>query len=104
MIHCAGAARPRHREEPQMPATDTGVKLNFSTEWKYAPAPETAKVQIAPRYDLFIDGKFTAPAKGAYFDTINPSTEQKLAEVALATPEDVDRAVKSARRASDKTW
>jgi hypothetical protein len=40
------------------------VKLNFSTDWKYAPAPETAKVQIAPRYELFIDGKFTAPAKG----------------------------------------
>jgi aldehyde dehydrogenase (NAD+) len=87
-----------------MSQTETGVKLNFSTDWKYAPAPETAKVQIAPRYELFIDGKFTPPAKGEYFDTINPATEKKLAEVASATPEDVDRAVKSARRAYDKTW
>ncbi|MEA2734486.1 MAG: aldehyde dehydrogenase, partial [Humisphaera sp.] len=81
-----------------------GVKLNFATDWKYAPAPETAKVQIKPRYELFIDGKFAAPAKGGYFDTINPATEKKLAEVASATGEDVDRAVKSARRAYDKTW
>ncbi|MEA2709500.1 MAG: aldehyde dehydrogenase [Phycisphaerales bacterium] len=81
-----------------------GVKLNFSTDWKYAPAPETAKVQIKPRYELFIDGKFSAPAKGGYFDTINPATEKKLAEVASATGEDVDRAVKAARRAYDKTW
>jgi hypothetical protein len=57
-----------------------GVKLNFSTDWQYAPAPETARVQIAPRYDLFIDGDFRAPAKGEYFDTINPATEKKLAD------------------------
>ena len=81
-----------------------GVKLNFATDWKYAPAPETAKVQIAPRYDLFIDGEFVAPAKGEYFGTINPSNEKKLAEVPLATGADVDRAVKAARRAYEKTW
>ena len=88
-----------------MSQTETaGVKLNFSTDWTYAPAPETAKVQIAPRYDLFIDGKFVAPARDEYFDTINPANERKLAEVALATGPDVDRAVKAARRAYDKTW
>src|SRR5215213_5595404 len=87
-----------------MTETDAGVKLNFSTDWQYAPAPETAKVQIAPRYELFIDGKFTAPVKGEYFDTINPATEKKLAAVAQAGPDDVDRAVKAARRAYDKTW
>src|SRR4051812_13885627 len=78
-----------------------GVKLNFATDWKYAPAPETAKVSLKPRYDLFIDGQFVAAAKGAYFDTTNPATEKKLAEVALAGAEDVDRAVKAARRAYD---
>ena len=89
-----------------MTQTDTGngVKLNFATDWKYAPAPETAKVQTRGRYELFIDGKFTAPAKGQYFDTINPATEKKLAEVALATGEDVDRAVRAARRAYEKVW
>src|SRR5256714_5904245 len=81
-----------------------GVSLNFATDWKYAPAPETAKVTVSPRYELFIDGKFVPPAKGEYFDTINPATEKKLGEVALATAEDVDRAVRAARRAYDKTW
>src|SRR2546423_15124701 len=78
--------------------------LNFKTDWSYAPAPETAKVQIQPRYDLFIDGKFVPPVKGEYFDTINPATEQKLAAVALATPEDVNRPVKSARKAYGTGW
>ena len=81
------------------------IALNFSTGWTYAPAPESAgHAKIAPRYDLFIDGQFVPPAKGEYFDTINPATEKKLGEVALATGEDVDRAVKAARRAYDKTW
>src|SRR5687768_9533637 len=81
-----------------------GVKLNFATDWTYAPAPETAKVDIRPRYDLFIDGKFTPPTKGKYFETINPANEKKLSEVASATSEDVDRAVKAARRAYDRVW
>src|SRR4029453_12309960 len=51
-----------------------------------------------------IDGQFTAPAKGDYFDTINPANEKKLGEVALATGPDVDRAVKTARRAYDNVW
>ncbi|MDQ3440158.1 MAG: aldehyde dehydrogenase family protein [Planctomycetota bacterium] len=59
---------------------------------------------MAPRYDLFIDGNFVPPAKGQYFDTINPATEKKLGEVASATGDDVDKAVKAARRAYDKTW
>src|SRR2546430_10784360 len=80
------------------------VKLNFSTDWKYAPAPETAKVEIRPRYELFIGGKFVAPVGGKYFDTINPANEKKIAEVGLGTQEDVDRAVKSARTAHDKVW
>ena len=81
-----------------------GVKLNFATDWAYAPAPETAKVEIKPRYDLFINGKFVAPTKGKYFDTINPANEKKLAEVAPATAEDVDKAVKAARQAHRQDW
>jgi aldehyde dehydrogenase (NAD+) len=80
------------------------VTLNFQTDWQYAPAPETAKVSIEPRYELFIDGRFVPPARGGYFDSINPATEEKLTEIASATQEDVDRAVKAARRAYTKTW
>ena len=85
-------------------AAGNGVKLNFSTDWTYAPAPETAKVEIKPKYDLFIDGQFVPAAKGGTFATTNPANEKKLADVALATQEDVDRAVKAARGAYDKTW
>ncbi len=81
------------------------ARLNFSTDWTYAPAPESAShAQIKPRYDLFINGKFVAPAKGEYFDTINPSNEKKLAEVGQGTGEDVDKAVRAARSAYDKVW
>lgn len=79
-------------------------KLNFNGSWDYAPSPETVRVEIAPRYQLFIDGKFTAPKSGKYFDTINPANEKKLAEVAMADAADVDRAVKAARRAYEKVW
>src|SRR5256886_4811600 len=87
-----------------MTVSNQSVSLKFDTDWSYAPAPETAKVSIKPRYDLFIDGKFAAPAKGQYFDTINPANEKKVAEVASASPEDVDRAVRAARHAHDKVW
>ena len=40
------------------------VSLNFATDWTYAPAPETSKVEIQDRYDLFIGGRFIPPAKG----------------------------------------
>ena len=81
------------------------VQLNFSTTWSYAPAPESAAhVKVAPRYELFIDNRFTPPAEGGYFDTINPATEKKLSEVARATAADVDKAVAAARRAYEGPW
>ncbi|MDQ1394440.1 MAG: aldehyde dehydrogenase, partial [Acidimicrobiaceae bacterium] len=36
--------------------------------------------------------------------TVNPATEEVLAEVAVAGPQDVDRAVQAARQAQEKTW
>jgi aldehyde dehydrogenase (NAD+) len=53
---------------------------------------------------LFINGKFEKPSSKKYFDTINPATEEKLSEVADANAADVDKAVKAARVAYDKTW
>ena len=81
------------------------VTLDFSTGWSYAPAPEsTDHIAIKPRYDLFINGEFTAPSSGKYFDTVNPATEKKIAEVANANEKDVDKAVKAARQAYEKYW
>ena len=72
--------------------------------FEYAPAPESVKAPIREQYGLFIDGKWTAPRGGQYFDTINPATEETLARIAYATDEDVDRAVRAARKAYDKYW
>ena len=84
---------------------DNTLKLKFETARNYAPAPESkAAAQINPRYDLFINGKFEKPLSKKYFATINPATEEKLSEVAEANAADVDRAIKAARNASDKTW
>ncbi|GIV08432.1 MAG: aldehyde dehydrogenase [Fimbriimonadales bacterium] len=73
--------------------------------WAYAPAPEARNiVQIQPRYGLFIDGAFVEPRSGRYFTTVNPATEETLAEVAYADAEDIDRAVQAARRAYETLW
>jgi acyl-CoA reductase-like NAD-dependent aldehyde dehydrogenase len=69
------------------------------TDWTYAPAPESrAIVDIKASYGLFIDGEFV-DGHGHPFKTVNPATEETLAEVAEADEADVDRAVKAARRA-----
>ncbi|GLW29548.1 aldehyde dehydrogenase family protein [Actinoplanes regularis] len=68
--------------------------------FEYAPAPESRSVvDIADSYGLFIDGDFESPKDGSVFKTVNPATEEVLAEVASAGTEDVDRAVAAARRA-----
>ncbi|MFC4118274.1 aldehyde dehydrogenase family protein [Nonomuraea zeae] len=67
--------------------------------FEYAPAPESRDVvDLKPSYGLFIDGEFV-DGGGPAFKTINPATEESLAEVATATSDDVDRAVQAARKA-----
>ncbi len=72
----------------------------FKASWKYSEAPEsTSHIQVQKKYDLYIDGEFTKPVKGKYFDTINPANDEKISSVAEATNEDIDLAVKAARKA-----
>jgi aldehyde dehydrogenase (NAD+) len=72
--------------------------------FEYAPAPESRSiVDIKPSYGLFIDGEWTAGTGGA-LKSVNPATEEVLAEVSLASAADVDRAVAAARRAYDTVW
>ena len=76
----------------------------FQASWTYDEAPEsTDHIQIKKQYELFIDGKFILPVKKNYFDTIDPSTNKKIASVAEASLEDVNKAVKAARKAF-KGW
>jgi aldehyde dehydrogenase (NAD+) len=75
------------------------------TRFDYAPAPESrAIVDVRSSYGLFIDGQFVDPVDGPPFKTVNPASEEVLAEVSAAGPQDVDRAVKAARRAYTRTW
>lgn len=72
--------------------------------FEYAPAPESRSVvDLRPSYGLFVDGEFV-DGGGSSFKTVNPATEEVLAEVAEADEADVDRAVAAARRAYQRVW
>jgi aldehyde dehydrogenase (NAD+) len=72
-------------------------------ETDYAPAPETAKVEIASRYDHFINGRWVPPSGAkrdeGYIGTINPANEKVLSQIAQGSDQDVDAAVRAARKA-----
>jgi aldehyde dehydrogenase (NAD+) len=81
-------------------ATTSSVpQLIFGDLWEYDPAPETADPKLKSKYDLFIGGKFVAPKSGKYFESINPATEEVLAQIALANQADVDAAYQAAQKA-----
>ncbi|MCM3569961.1 aldehyde dehydrogenase family protein [Neobacillus mesonae] len=55
--------------------------------------------------ELFIDGRFVPSVSGKTFETLNPATEEVLAVVCEAQEEDIDLAVKAARRAFESgSW
>ncbi len=73
--------------------------------FEYAPAPESrAIVDLESSYGLFIDGAFVDARGGTMFKTVNPATEEVLAEVSEAGADDVDRAVAAARIAYESVW
>lgn len=57
--------------------------------------------EIAPRTEVFIDGKYRPALSGETFDSINPATGDLIAAVASGDTEDVDAAVASGRAAFD---
>ncbi|MGA9979261.1 MAG: aldehyde dehydrogenase family protein [Candidatus Sulfotelmatobacter sp.] len=75
---------------------------------EYGPAPEDPKEsqswldRHSRRFAHFINGAWQAPVAGEYFDTVDPSTGEKLASIAQGSAADVDAAVKAARAASPK--
>src|SRR3954466_2433666 len=73
-----------------------GLGDGAAIPWEYAPAPESRDiVTIKDRYGLFIVGKDVAASDGGTFTTVNPATEESLAEVARATAADMDKAVRA---------
>lgn len=57
-----------------------------------------------PELPMYIDGSWGAAADGALFDSMNPATGEVWARVAEAGPQDVGRAVASARAAFEGSW
>lgn len=50
------------------------------------------------RTELFIDGQYVSPVKKGTFPIYNPATGERVCDVANATAEDVDLAVKAAQK------
>ena len=71
----------------------------------YGAAPEDPAQALAwldqfkGRFGHFIGGAWTVPAEGRYFETCDPSTGEKIADIAQGSGSDVDAAVKAARAA-----
>ena len=60
---------------------------------------ETPRQPQIRQTQCFIGGQWVPAASGKTFETINPATEEVIANVAEGDREDVDRAVKAAREA-----
>ncbi len=56
-----------------------------------------------PRLPLLINGEFVQSRSAEWRDVVNPATQQRLARVPMATPDEVEAAIASAREAF-KTW
>ena len=52
--------------------------------------------------ECFIGGQWTPAQSGNTFETINPATEEVIAQVAEGDAEDIDAAVRAARQAFDR--
>ena len=72
--------------------------------FEYAPAPESrALANLKEQYKPFVNGEFV-DGSGEPLKTVNPATEEILAEVSTASASDVDIAVKAARKAYTSVW
>jgi aldehyde dehydrogenase (NAD+) len=93
------------RPAKSSPASPAAPASATAPVWEYAPAPEARDhVAIRERYHLFIGGGFAPARSGRVFPTVNPATEETLSEVAEAGAEDVDAAVRAARKAHRDVW
>src|ERR687888_215643 len=60
--------------------------------------------ELEHRYGLFIGGEFVDPRSGEHYATVDPSSEEALAEIPQAGTEDVALAVATARDAFENGW
>jgi len=67
-----------------------------------APGHERSPVDLKPRYENFIGGRWVAPVEGEYGENVTPATGKPFTEVARSTAEDIDLALDAAHAAKEK--
>ena len=65
------------------------------------PGQPGSLVQVKPRYDNFIGGRWVPPVFGRYMPNISPVNGKVFCEVAKSTAEDVEFALDAAHAAKD---
>ena len=54
---------------------------------------------IEDKRKFYIDGEWVEPLQSNEYEVLNPATEEAIATISLGSADDIDLAVKSARRA-----
>lgn len=67
-----------------------------------APGTAGAKIAYQAKYDNFINGKWTPPVKGEYFDVLTPVNGKAYTQAARSTAEDIELALDAAHAAFPK--
>src|SRR5438128_1617403 len=108
MSSCSSARRRRARTRARTtsPLTELDRKQDRApvpSDWTYAPAPEARDiVSLRDRYGHFVGGEWLEPRET--YTTISPASEEALAEVGQASPEEVRAAVAAARDSFENGW
>ena len=85
-----------------MTATNETVTAGKTASGAFvAPGQSGSVVDVKPRYENFIGGRWVAPVKGQYMKNVSPVTGRPFTEVAKSTPEDVELALDAAHAAKD---
>ncbi|OES45739.1 aldehyde dehydrogenase [Domibacillus iocasae] len=66
------------------------------------PGQEGSKVSFKKKYDNYINGQWTAPLGGQYFENVTPVTGEVFCEVARSQAEDIELALDAAHAAKDE--
>lgn len=67
------------------------------------PGTPESIIDIKPRYENFINGQWTAPVEGQYFDNHSPVNGDKICEVPRSTAADIEKALDAAH-AAKASW
>ncbi|QFG00930.1 aldehyde dehydrogenase family protein [Psychrobacillus glaciei] len=65
------------------------------------PNTEGSKVSFKDKYENYINGEWTPPVKGEYFENVTPITGKVFTQVARSTAEDIELALDAAHGAKD---